>query len=117
VSDIMDMLSKARDHNSEMGLSGFLVFDKDYFVQVLEGFEPVVKDLIKRIYSDSRHENIRTICEGKVDELLFTKWKMAHFTGDDLPPDLSGKGFNPMDMDELEAKSLLHHFRSKCLEA
>jgi len=111
LTDITAMLIKARGRNSNMGISGFLVFGKDQFLQVIEGFEPVVKALKKKIYEDPRHYDTRTIMEGKVDNLLFTKWNMAYFSPSDLPDYFNENDFNPLAMDELDAAALLHQFR------
>ena len=59
--DLMDILKKARLNNAGLGISGMLLYTGEVFVQVLEGEENVVDDLVKLIKIDPRHKDFRII--------------------------------------------------------
>jgi len=74
---IAQILETARRHNSQAGLSGFLLVGGDWFAQVLEGEAAAVTGLFRRILFDHRHMNVRLIETRAVRERLFGEWSMG----------------------------------------
>ncbi|MCA3634720.1 MAG: BLUF domain-containing protein [Methylobacterium sp.] len=74
---IAQILETARGHNSQAGLSGFLLVGGDWFAQVLEGEAAAVTGLFRRILFDHRHMNVRLIETRAVRERLFGEWSMG----------------------------------------
>jgi len=76
-----DILSTSRRHNSEVSVTGALLFNEDWFVQYLEGAQDAVRAIFARIEADSRHEGVKILFEGFTTERRFPEWSMA-FVGD-----------------------------------
>jgi uncharacterized membrane protein (DUF373 family) len=75
--DLMDILEKARLNNAGLGISGMLLYTGEVFVQVLEGEENVVDDLVKLIKIDPRHKDFRIIERKKIDSREYAEWTMG----------------------------------------
>lgn len=83
IPKIYKMLSKARESNSENGITGCLVFHNQKFMQLLEGPEEKVMPLFEQIRADKRHHNVTYLGEHKLEDRLFDQWSMAfHDFGD-----------------------------------
>jgi hypothetical protein len=61
---VNDIVSAARRANPERGITGALLFDGEYFGQLLEGREADVLALLKRIEADPRHTDVAIIFSG-----------------------------------------------------
>lgn len=75
--DLLALLEKSRNNNSRKNTSGFLIFVKNLFIQVLEGQKEEVLELFGRIKKDKRHENLIVLYESEIEERLFDSWSMA----------------------------------------
>jgi hypothetical protein len=71
------ILTTAIRNNSKLGITGALVFDDLWFVQVLEGPPQSVEAIFNRILEDSRHADIKIILKKEVEERLFGEWAMG----------------------------------------
>jgi hypothetical protein len=56
-----DIVSTARRRNTEHNITGFLMFDRARYHQILEGDEASVERLYGLITKDTRHSNIETL--------------------------------------------------------
>jgi hypothetical protein len=56
--DLRELLTKAREKNSKLGISGMLLFKAGNFLQVLEGDREKVMALFDKIAKDPRHDRI-----------------------------------------------------------
>ncbi|MEO1201026.1 MAG: BLUF domain-containing protein [Pseudomonadota bacterium] len=72
------LLSQARRNNDERGVTGFLAYADDYFLQMIEGGRGIISDLIMRIGADDRHRDLHIIRAEPADSRLFHQ-KMACF--------------------------------------
>lgn len=63
------------DFNSKNQISGILLFNQGIFLQVLEGDSSVLKRLFKNIRNDTRHRNILTVLEQRIEERIFAEYK------------------------------------------
>ncbi len=75
--DLLEILASARKRNAELGVTGALLYRADHFIQVLEGQEREVRELLELINGDPRHRHLRVIHEGEVGEREFPEWTMG----------------------------------------
>jgi len=71
------LLMQARDRNAVLGITGFLVYGNEQFLQVLEGEESVVRALYASIQSDPRHCDVLAYADKRIDARAFDGWEMA----------------------------------------
>lgn len=81
------IFSAARSNNKKLGVTGALLTDGDWFVQILEGEESTVQNLFNKIERDPRHERVEVLEEGPVDGRTFSRWSMA-MVADHGEPDI-----------------------------
>lgn len=115
---ILSLLEKARKNNSELNVTGMLLYDRGSFFQALEGDRLVVEKLFQHISRDSRHENITKIILEPIEQRDFAAWTMGYsgVTTNELK---TIDGLNDFfhqnkcfaDLDEGRAKKLLAAFK------
>lgn len=74
--DLMDILTAARLNNASIGVTGMLLYTGTDFIQVLEGEEQIVEDLVAQIRKDPRHKNFRIIERKKIAQREYAEWTM-----------------------------------------
>ena len=75
--DLMDILNTARLNNASLAVSGMLFYTGSRFIQVLEGEEKIIDDLIVQIKKDPRHKNFRIIEKKPIAERQYSDWTMS----------------------------------------
>jgi hypothetical protein len=75
--ELGQILTVARKNNGRLGVSGILLYESGSFLQVLEGDEPVVRELFQTIERDERHFRVKVIEERKIDRRSFSAWTMG----------------------------------------
>lgn len=78
--DIENIICSARDYNSMVAITGLLMSNFEYFFQILEGPDLLVRMLYDKIKNDGRHADISLIVEEEVDYRLFPDWTMGYLT-------------------------------------
>jgi len=71
-----DLLTKSRQNNIKLDITGMLIYTSGHFIQVLEGEEDVVKKLYNSIRKDTRHKDVIVIYEGELAERQFANREM-----------------------------------------
>lgn len=66
LQDLRKILGAACANNERDQLTGFLLFDRDWFIQVLEGETHRVRATFNRIQRDPRHSDVSLISEREV---------------------------------------------------
>jgi len=61
---VKDIVAVSRRTNPSRGITGALVFDGEYFGQMLEGHEADVVALMRRIEADPRHRRLTILFSG-----------------------------------------------------
>ena len=88
-AELGELLDKARIKNSELGISGVLLFRDNSFFQVLEGHQESVQSLYDRIRQDPRHDQTLVLSERTLSDRNFGAWAMGfvndQFEVDQLP--------------------------------
>ena len=75
--DLLQLLSKCRSNNTEMNISGQLIYNDGTFFQVLEGPQASVDATFERIKKDTRHHNVTLIERVTIDKKQFPEWSMG----------------------------------------
>ena len=73
-----EILNKSWDNNRSNSIGGVLLYDEEYFVQIINGEEDKIDQTYQRILKDSRHNQIHLIGETYSDRLEFQEWNMGY---------------------------------------
>ncbi|MDD5391962.1 MAG: BLUF domain-containing protein [Thiothrix sp.] len=76
-AELLELLAKARENNTRLGVSGMLLYKDGNFMQVLEGEEQTVRALYTKISHDLRHRGLLTLLQGEQAERQFPDWSMG----------------------------------------
>ena len=71
------LLTKARNKNAALGITGMLLHVDGCFFQVLEGPEDAVNGLAETIRQDPRHGRMTTIINEPIARRAFSEWTMG----------------------------------------
>ena len=74
--DLAAIQQTARHLNALDGISGLLLFDGSRFLQIVEGAEDAVDNLVERLRMDPRHSAFEVRDERYVDRRSFPDWSM-----------------------------------------
>lgn len=99
--ELAALLSSSRSANLARDLSGMLLFRGNRFLQVLEGPESLVRELIDRIRRDPRHHDMRVLVDEEIDERRFADWTMGYETLS-VPQKAAPEGFRD-SFDDLDS--------------
>lgn len=75
--DLLQLLSSARKHNADKGITGLLLYQGGHFLQVLEGEAAPVRALFKQICDDPRHRDVALLFEELVSHSQYPNWSMG----------------------------------------
>jgi len=75
--DLPGLLSKARNANVARGITGMLVYINGNFLQVIEGAEAAVDELLAKIMKDSRHKRTLVMVREPITTRSFADWSMG----------------------------------------
>jgi hypothetical protein len=76
-AELVELLKEARENNERLDVTGMLLYRDGNFMQVLEGEEPVVRDLYAKIERDPRHEGGIILLEETLKRRQFGEWSMG----------------------------------------
>ncbi|MDO8933859.1 MAG: EAL domain-containing protein, partial [Rhodocyclaceae bacterium] len=76
-SELAALLDKSRTFNNSHGITGCLIHQDGYFMQMLEGSREGVLALMAKIGADPRHRHVRTVIQGKEKRRVFPDWSMG----------------------------------------
>lgn len=95
-SELAELLRISRARNEQSQISGMLLYKDGCFLQVLEGEEPQVNAVVKRIEKDPRHHSIHFLSRSEGPR-QFTQWSMGfkNLSPDRATTDLLDKPFDP----------------------
>ena len=77
LQQLREILASAQKHNGENNVTGFLVFDGQTFLQILEGKREDVISTYDRIKKDPRHKAINLMEMENISERQFPNWQMG----------------------------------------
>lgn len=120
--DLTRLLEQCRDYNAANGVTGMLLYSNSTFIQVLEGEDRVIDELLDRIEEDPRHTDIKLLQRKRIDRREYVGWNMGfkRVGKNDLRNiegvgDLSQVEFNARYLGENEGvvSALMEHFRKE----
>jgi hypothetical protein len=78
-SCVSEIIATSRVANSARGLTGALIFDGEYFCQLIEGDDAEVQDLMQRIADDPRHTNVTLLFASQTSHARLTRsWRSGY---------------------------------------
>ena len=77
LTNLREIVSASQRNNSRDGITGFLIFDKTWFVQILEGDKAQVTETYNRIARDTRHSAATIMNVRDIEARLFPNWTMG----------------------------------------
>ena len=75
-ADLEAIHRTARELNALDGISGLLIFNGTHFLQIIEGAENAIDELVDRLRRDGRHTGVEVRDERIVAERSFPDWSM-----------------------------------------
>ncbi|OYW56709.1 MAG: blue light sensor protein [Hyphomicrobium sp. 32-62-53] len=124
--ELLTLLQKCRENNAGRGVTGMLLYANGTFLQVLEGAEEVVDELVEIIKKDPRHKNIQMLYRKPIERREYSDWSMGfrRLSDKDLKEveglrDFSEKDFNPEHLAQhaTVVQSLMNHYRKERVKA
>ena len=107
-SDLEDIHRTAVELNALDGITGLLVFNGTRFLQVIEGADKAVGDLLERLRRDRRHSSVEVRDERRIAARSFPDWSMelvrvsaSYFEARDTIRDRIPSGIDPAVRDHL----------------
>lgn len=89
----------ATNRNAELGITRYLCFQRNRFVQYIEGEDQVCTDLMARIDADKRHDVLVQLADYSINERRFPSWSMRYLSSNDL---------GEVNLESLLSDALLH---------
>ena len=77
LQSLRDVVGVSLRNNRREGITGFLIFDKLWFLQILEGERQTVFDTLRRIERDRRHQFLRLVQTREIAARDFPDWAMG----------------------------------------
>lgn len=77
--EILDILRKSQSQNQRRRISGMLFYWDGCFLQLIEGPEAAVENLLTTISQDTRHHDIRVVERSTAGSLSMPTWAMGFF--------------------------------------
>lgn len=75
-SDLEQIMTSAARNNAAAGVTGLLLFNGQNFLQLLEGEEDAVAQLLDRVEDDPRHSGVVVVTSLETDVRSFPEWSM-----------------------------------------
>lgn len=75
--DLNALLFKSRKNNEKSDITGMLLYEDGTFLQIIEGPDDALRQLIEKIEKDPRHERIITISQRAIPKREFEQWRMG----------------------------------------
>lgn len=76
---LRDIVAISQRNNARAGVTGYLIFDGDGFLQVLEGERDAIDRTFATIERDARHRETRIIGRLTAPDRAFVNWSMAGY--------------------------------------
>ena len=106
--EIVEILRKSRTNNEKRNITGMLLYKDGNFLQVLEGPDEEIAQLMQTIETDGRHRGLIVLTKRPIEERLFPNWSMAYKDLTELDAE-DAAAFSPF----LKESLLDEEFRSK----
>ncbi len=119
--ELCEILRVSRINNTKNNITGMLLYQHKYFIQVLEGTASNVKGTYRKIKSDPRHKHLIIAHQELIAEREFDRWAMRfnhldNLDSSDLPAFsdfLNNSVYETFFNDQSHVMLLLRMFRDK----
>ncbi len=74
---LLSLLETAREANYQHNITGMMLYHDGNIMQVVEGIESSVNQLMNNILQDPRHHGIQILVNEAIAERSFSEWSMA----------------------------------------
>lgn len=124
--ELVRLLQQCRESNASRGVTGMLLYGNATFLQVLEGDEEVIEDLLEKIRRDPRHRDLQVLYRKKIEQRQYSDWSMGfkRISNKELAQVEGLKYFNENDFNSSYLTehndvvlSLMDHFRKQRFKA
>lgn len=76
--DFNEILQQAKENNAANGITGMLIFNKNYFLQTIEGPRAQINRLLYSLIADKRHYDLQLIETRELKHRDWSKWSMNY---------------------------------------
>ena len=76
-ADLVALLEQSREKNAGLDITGMLLYQDGNIMQVLEGPDAAVRQLMKTIEADDRHHDVLQLSAWQYEERQFPDWTMG----------------------------------------
>ena len=117
---LLALLLQCRKNNAAKAVTGMLLYENGTFLQVIEGEDDVIDDLVAQILNDPRHAQVQMLSRKPISSRQYADWSMgfeqvtdARLKGVDGLKDFSASNFNfdYLVGNESVVSQLMDHFR------
>jgi NAD(P)H-flavin reductase len=75
--EVYAIMKEARQRNEAMSVTGVLLFNTQYFLQLIEGPEQSIDALYPSIERDRRHQKVERLVRRDISQRTWANWSMA----------------------------------------
>jgi len=80
IEDLSDLAKRAGRNNKNLGVTGYLYYEKGTFLQYIEGEANIIQMLMKKIEEDPRHDVLKILKKENLSDRKFPTWDMQYLT-------------------------------------
>ena len=77
IADLNKIMDASNKNNERDGITGALIFDTLWFVQILEGDREKISATLRRLMADNRHDAVTIVDCREITERRFGNWWMG----------------------------------------
>ena len=77
IANLNAIMDASNRNNEKAGMTGALIFDDLWFVQILEGDRDAISETLRRILRDVRHDKVTIMDARPAESRLFGNWWMG----------------------------------------
>lgn len=86
--DVFEIVDVSARNNPQRSVTGFLLYDADRFLQMIEGPALALQALLEDLEADPRHHSIEVLHRSATDERWFPDWEMKQLISFSAEPAL-----------------------------
>ena len=72
--ELEGLFTQVLEFNTSSNISGLLLHNNNFFLQVLEGTKEIIQQLFTEIRKDSRHKDILIVLDQKIENRIFKNY-------------------------------------------
>ena len=76
--EIISIVNASRLNNTQLGITGILLYNAGSFMQLIEGEEENIENLYNKISHDPRHNSIKLLLRETITHRNFSEWQMGY---------------------------------------